>query len=205
VADHYAQRGWVAISPRYRIQKAGGDATVFDGVRDARSAVRYLRAHAAEFGIDPNQIVAGGRSAGGHLAAATALFDGIDEPGEDTSVSCVPNALALYSAVLDTSEKGYGQAVIGERWADLSPVLHVRPKLPPTIVLHGARDTIAPPDGAKSFAEQMEKAGNACELIMSPRGSHSYMMRTEPLFKEAMAQTSAFFAKHGIVDPTPQN
>lgn len=200
VAQHFAQRGWLGVSLQYRIARADRGTTVFDCVRDARSAVRYLRAHAAELGIDPNQIVVGGRSAGGHLAAATALLE-FDEPGEDMSISCAPNALALYSAVLDTSENGYGKDTIGDRWAELSPLPHVRAGLPPTLVLHGLRDTTAPVVGAKAFAEAMVKAGNKCELILNDRGGHSYMMRTEPLFLEAMRQTSDFLAKCGIADP----
>src|SRR6185436_5286776 len=65
VADHFARKGWLGVSMQYRLQRAERGTTVFDSVRDARSAVRYLRAHAAELGIDPNRIVVGGRSAGG--------------------------------------------------------------------------------------------------------------------------------------------
>jgi acetyl esterase len=203
VASHFAERGWVGVSMQYRVQRADRGTTVFDSVRDARSAVRYLRAHAGELGIDPAKIVAGGRSAGGHLAAATALFNGQDEPGEDTAVSCVPNAVICYSAVLDTSEQGYGHDTIGERWRELSPLLHVRSGLPPTLVLHGIRDTITPVAGAKAFAAAMVKAGNQCELILHERGNHSYMMRTQPLFDEAMQQTGDFLAKCGIAVAVP--
>ena len=59
-------------------------------------------------------------------------------------------------------------------------------------MLHGIRDTITPVAGAKAFAEAMAKAGNKCELILHERGNHSYMMRTEPLFDEAMQQTRDF-------------
>lgn len=201
VADHFARQGWLGVSLQYRIQRAERGTTVFDAVRDARSAMRYLRAHAAELGIDPHRIVAGGRSAGGHLAIGTALFDGVDEAGEDTSISCVPDAVICYSAVLDTSAQSYGHDTIGERWQDLSPLLHVRSSLPPTLVLHGIRDTIAPVAGAKAFAEAMTKAGSHCELILNERGSHSYMMRTEPLFVEAMGQTCEFLARAGIRSP----
>jgi acetyl esterase/lipase len=203
VAKHFADRGWLGVSLQYRIARKDRNNTVFDAVQDARSAMRYLRTHADELGIDPNRIVAGGRSAGGHLAAAAALFDGIDEPGEDTRISCVPNALALYSAVLDTSEQGYGNAVIGERWRELSPLLHVRAGLPPTLVLHGLRDTIAPTAGAQAFTDAMKKAGNRCELILNQRGSHSYMMRTEALFTEAMQQTEEFLRAAGIIPEEP--
>lgn len=202
VASHFAERGWVGISMQYRIAKPERGTTVFDAVRDARSAVRYLRAHAAELGINPAKIVVGGRSAGGHLAAATALFDGVDEPGEDTSVSCVPAAVICYSAVLDTSEQGYGRDTIGERWQELSPLHHVRPGLPPMLVMHGQRDTIAPTAGAQAFNEAMVKAGNRCELILNLKGSHSYMMRTQPLFDEAMRQTADFLTKCGLPVPT---
>jgi acetyl esterase/lipase len=201
VADHFAKQGWLGVSMQYRVQRADRGTTVFDAVRDARSAVRYLRAHSAELGIDPNRIVAGGRSAGGHLAIGAAIFDGMDEAGEDTNISCVPNAVLCYSAVLDTSENGYGRDTIGERWQELSPLLHVRSGLPPTLVLHGIRDTLTPVAGAKAFADAMTKAGNQCELILHKRGNHSYMMRTEPLFDEAMRQTRDFLARAGISVP----
>lgn len=201
VASHFAERGWLAVSMQYRVQRADRGTTVFDSVRDARSAMRYLRAHAAELGIDPQKIVAGGRSAGGHLAASAALFEGVDEPGEETAVSCIPNAVICYSAALDTSGEGYGRETIGERWQELSPLHHVRPGLPPTLVLHGIRDTITPVSGARAFAEAMVKAGNKCELILHERGNHSYMMRTQPLFEEAMAQTAKFLDGCGLRAP----
>ncbi|MDZ4851917.1 MAG: exo-alpha-sialidase, partial [Pirellulaceae bacterium] len=201
VASHFADQGWLGVSLQYRIQRAERGTTVFDCVRDGRSAIRFLRSHADELGIDPDQIVAGGRSAGGHIAAGMALFDGIDEAGEDSTISCVPNALALYSAVLDTSEQGYGKDTIGDRWAELSPLQHVLPGLPPTIILHGLRDTITPVAGAKAFAQELKKFENRYELILNERGNHSYMMRTEPLFKEAMRQTTDFLRTAGFAVP----
>src|SRR5439155_382516 len=125
--------------------------TVFDCVKDARSAVRYVRAHAGELGIDPQNIIVSGGSAGGHLAVATAIFSGVDEVGEDTSVSPVPNALVLLFPVIDTSKEGYGNAKIGERWKELSPAHNVRSGLPPTIIFHGTGDTTCPFKGAQMF------------------------------------------------------
>ena len=86
---------------------------------------------------------------------------------------------------------------------ELSPLHHVRLGLPPTLVLHGVRDTITPVAGAKAFADAMTKAGNHCELILNERGNHSYMMRTQPLFDEAMQQTTDFLAKCGIAVAVP--
>jgi len=198
VGDDFARRGWVVASMEYRFATADGATTVFDSVGDARSAMRYLRSHGAELGIDPQKILAGGRSAGGHLAVATALCDGVDDPHDDKNVSCVPNLLALYSPVIDTSAEGYGHELIGDRWRELSPRHLVRPGLPPTLVLHGTGDGTTPVVGAKAFHEAMQKAGNRCELVLHEKGGHSYMMRTETLFLDAMERTSRFAAAAGL-------
>ena len=202
LAEHFAARGWLCASLEYRLHAPEKGTTAFDGVSDARSAVRYLRTHARELGLDPQRIVAGGRSAGGHLAVMTSLGEKLDDPQDDRQVSCVPDALILYSPVIDTSAEGYGHALLGERWKELSPRNLVRPGVPPTLVLHGKRDTTTPLVGATAFADAMRAAGNTCELVVDERGSHSYMMRTAALFDEAMNRTEAFLKQAGIA-PTP--
>ena len=69
------------------------------------------------FGIDPNRIVVSGASAGGHVAAGTALFEEVNEGTDNLDISCRPDALVLFYPVIDTSEHGYGQKKIGDRWA----------------------------------------------------------------------------------------
>jgi acetyl esterase/lipase len=198
-ADHFARLGMVGVSLEYRLMSPRQAATVFDCVKDGRSAVRYLRAHASELGIDPQKIVASGGSAGGHIAAGTALFDGVDEEGEDTSVSCMPNALVLYYPVIDTSQNGYGQKKIGPRWQELSPVDNVKPGLPPTIVFHGTGDTVTPYDGAKRFHDQMQKSGNQCRLVTHPGGRHGYFIFDLTLYAQVMERTEVFLKENGIL------
>ncbi|MBU6178043.1 MAG: alpha/beta hydrolase [Verrucomicrobia bacterium] len=200
-ASDFAERhGMVGISVQYRLCQPG-KTTVFECVKDARSSVRYVRSHAAELGIDPGRIVVGGGSAGGHLAAATALFDGVDEESDDRSVSCRPDALVLLFPVIDTSPAGYGNAKIGERWRELSPVHHVRAGLPPTILFHGTGDTVTPFAGAKAFHEAMLAAGNRCDLDMNEGGRHGYLMFEEALYGETLTKSSKFLASLGFVDP----
>lgn len=191
-AAHFAKLGMVGISVEYRLLKSGSGNTVFDCVKDGRSAVRYVRKHAAKFGIDPQKIVVSGGSAGGHVAVGTALLDDVNEGGEDTSVSPMPNALILLFPVIDTSPEGYGQAKIGTRWKELSPVDHVKSGIPPTITFHGTGDTVTPFAGAKRFHEEMLKAGNRSELVVNDGGVHGYLMRTAPLYNECMEKSEAF-------------
>ncbi|MDF1813125.1 MAG: alpha/beta hydrolase [Verrucomicrobiales bacterium] len=192
------RHGMVGVAVQYRLHKRGGP-TVFDCVKDARSSVRYVRSYAKELGIDPDRIVVSGGSAGGHLAAATALFDEVNEDSDDLSVSCMPNALVLLFPVIDTSEKGYGQKKIGERWKELSPVDHVKPGLPPTITLHGTGDNVTPYAGAKLFHERMLAAGNRSVLVPNDGGAHGYLMRKEDLYNEAITKAGDFLLEIGLL------
>ena len=85
-ARYYASRGAVGVSINYRLIRAGGP-TAFDSFADCKSAVRYLRAHAAELGIDPARVAVLGDSAGGHLAGCLGTIRGFDDPRDDTAVS----------------------------------------------------------------------------------------------------------------------
>jgi len=199
-AAHFAKLGLVSIAIEYRLFDRGSGTTVFDCVKDSRSAMRYVRAHAAELGIDPQKIIANGGSAGGHLAAGTALFDGVDEAGENTSVSSSPNAMVLYFPVIDTSTEGYGAAKIGARWQELSPLHHVRPGVPPTIIFHGTGDTVTPFKGAQAFHDAMLKAGNRCELVPTEGAAHGYLMRDRARYEEAVQRTEAFLTTLGFVE-----
>jgi acetyl esterase len=198
-AAHYAKLGLVGISMSYRLHSAKTGVSVFDCVKDARSAVRYIRAHATELGIDPQKIIVSGGSAGGHLAASTALFDKVNEDSDDLTISATPTALVLLFPVIDTSKDGYGQAKIGERWQELSPAHNVRAGLPPTLIFHGTGDTVTPFAGAKTFHEAMLKAGNRCELDVNEGGAHGYLMRDRALFDDTMKKTDAFLKSLGLL------
>jgi acetyl esterase len=188
-------KGYVGISVEYRLANEKG-LTVFDCVKDGRAAIRYIRAHAAELGIDPARIAVCGGSAGAHVAAGAALFDGIDHEGENLAVSCRPDALILYFPVIDTSNKGYGNAKIGKDWETISPVDRVKPGAPPTLVFHGDADKTTPYAGSVRFTEEMAKAGNVCELVTQPGGGHGHLNADIKLFDAAMARTAEFLAAH---------
>ena len=97
--EYLSTRGMIAIAAYYRV-KSRHDVTVDTCVADAKSAMRWVRSHASRLGIDPDRIAAGGGSAGGHLAAASAILPGLDDPADDKSVSAKPNALIFFNPVV---------------------------------------------------------------------------------------------------------
>jgi acetyl esterase/lipase len=202
-ANFFARQGMLGVSLEYRLisRKAGAtNTTVFDCVRDGRSAVRYLRQHARAFGIDPARIVVAGGSAGAQVAAGTALFAKVNDATDDLKFSSTPNALVLFYPVIDTSAEGYGQKKIGDRWRELSPVHHVRAGVPPTLIFHGTADTVTPHAGAVRFQKNMRAAGNSCQLISYPGGLHGYLIFDLKLFDQAMHRTAKFLQQQKILE-----
>lgn len=174
----FAERGIVAISAEYSVNKKHG-TTPFDAVTDAKSAIRWVRQHAKELGVDPNKIVASGGSAGGHLALCTAMIDGYEEVGEDVSISSKPNAMILYNPVLDTTEKGYGLDKVGEKQkTDISPIHHIKQDIVPTLVFHGMADQTVPYENAARFNRLMNEAGNDCQLESYEGKGHGFFNGT---------------------------
>jgi len=198
IAKNFADLGMLGISLQYRLLSTKEATTVFDCVKDGRSAIRYLRANAKTLGIDADKIVVSGGSAGGHVAVATALFDQVNESSDDISISCLPDALVLLNPVIDTSEKGYGQEKFGDGWKELSPINQVKANLPPTIIFHSTNDQVVPFDGAKKFTERSQKLGNDCQLVTHEGGRHGYFIFDEKLYQTVIAKTEKFLKNKGF-------
>ncbi|ANH83085.1 hypothetical protein A8C56_20750 [Niabella ginsenosidivorans] len=172
---NYAAKGWIACSVEYRIY--GSQSTLpFAAVMDARSAIRWLREHANEFGIDTSRIVATGNSAGGHLVLATALATDWNEKSDHLQFSPVPNVLLVNSGVYDlTDEK---TAWIRKELKDknlvkgISPNNLVRKHQPPMLLIHSKADKNVPYESAEKFLSLMQSAGNPVILKSLDEGGH---------------------------------
>ncbi|BCM93761.1 acetylxylan esterase [Abditibacteriota bacterium] len=200
---YFASRGLVAIAPDYRV-KTRQQTTPFQSVADAKSAMRFVRQNAPAWGIDPNRMAAAGSSAGGHVAACTAIIPGLDEKSEDGAVSSAPNALVLYNPVIDTSPAGYGNERLGDRWQEISPLQHVRPGLPPTIVFHGTADKVVPYANAVAFETAMKAAGNRCELVTIRGEGHGFAYQIQKKSaNRAVRETDVFLASLGYLQGEP--
>jgi acetyl esterase/lipase len=174
-ARHFAQRGMVSILVDYRVFGRHG-TTPFEAIADAKSALRWVRAHATQLHVDPRRIVASGGSAGGHIALSTAVFNGFDETGEDWRISSKPNALVLFNPPVDTTQAGHGhlQERFGDRALEGSPLHHLGPGLPPTLILHGKADTIAPFADVTRFCAVVRAYGNHCQIVGYEGAKHGF-------------------------------
>jgi len=172
-ARYLASRGMVAIVADYRV-KSRQKTTPFECVKDGKSAVRWLRKNAARLGIDPQRLAAGGGSAGGHVAAATGTVPGLEEEGEDTSVSSRPNALVLFNPVFDNGPTGYGHSRVKARFREISPIHNLSGKTPPTIVFLGTKDKLIPVSTAQRYKKLMETSKRRCDLHLYKDQPHGF-------------------------------
>ena len=167
---YFALRGAVAASVQYRLRTKIIDV---DGcLADCKSAIRYLRRHATELGIDPKKIIVVGESAGGHLAAALGTIDAFNHPQEDLSYSAVPDILVLLNPITDLSTK-WGDS-LDEKAIPLSPLHHISKKTPPTLLIHGDSDQCVDLEHSRAFFRRMKELNRPSKLIALEGAGHAF-------------------------------
>jgi acetyl esterase len=176
----YASLGYITFSFRYRLSRNEDgsyphpDISPIESVKDARSAIRWLRANADSLNVDPDKIVVGGQSAGGQLALSTALLDTINEETDNLDISPNPNALLLFSSNVNTLEPWIDNLLgdrNGEIWS-ISPYHNLKKSMPPAIAFHGEEDDQVLPYIVRMFKVKMEELGNYYDLHWYPGRKH---------------------------------
>jgi acetyl esterase/lipase len=199
---YLASRGMVGIRVNYRVIPKGDKGPPVMCVADAKSAMRYVHAHASELGVDPERIAAGGGSAGGHLAAFTGLVDGLDDPLDDLKVPCKPKALVLFNPVFDNGPGQWGHEIVGKRFRQFSPAHHITKSAPPTIVFLGDNDKLIPVEVVKSFESKMKKVGSRCEVHIYPDVGHGFFNRPN-YYAQTTIEADKFLASLGWIKGEP--
>jgi acetyl esterase/lipase len=196
----------VAITAEYRIKNQHG-STPFESTKDAKSAMRWVRSHAGELGVDPKRIAAGGGSAGGHLAAATATIESLNEDGDDLEVSARPDALILFNPALDLNlpgmEKSWG-GEIAQKISAISPIEHVTGNLPPTLVFHGIADTTVPYSTADAFVKKARDLGAKKVVLVGYEGRQhgffNYGRGDGKDYQDTLEKTETFLRELGWIE-----
>lgn len=209
-SDYFRRRGIVAISAQYRT-KSSHKTPPRICVTDGKSAIRWAREHANELGVDPNRIIAGGGSAGGHVAACTGVLEDFEDENDDLKISSKPNAMILFNPVIDTTKKGYGAGKVqGDDKTVLSPVHHVEKGIPSTLIFHGTNDRTVPYENVVRFTRLMNEAGNKCKLISFEGLNHGFFnsswirrSNTDEAYAKTMHDSDVWLTELGMIDGSP--
>jgi acetyl esterase/lipase len=175
--------GYAVASLEYRFSS---DAIFPAQIEDAKAAIRWLRTHAAEHGIDPNRIGVWGFSAGGHLAAllGTSGESKAFDRGENLNVSSRVQAVCDFSGPIDLTkfketrdsglERLLGGPVSQRRplAAQASPLTYVSKAAPPFLIVHGERDELVPPAQGKLLEEALKRVGADVTFHVCPGAGH---------------------------------
>lgn len=179
------ENGFLVVSVNYRL---GDFQTKFPAmIEDVKCAVRFLRAHSAEYNIDPNHIAAIGVSAGGHLVALLGTADEsagwdvgenleqsskvqavIDMSGISDFTRNIPNGLntSIYYAFGELANKNTPENIA------VSPISYITPGDPPFLIIHGDRDGVVPVEQARILHDKLTETGVPSTLVIVEGGDH---------------------------------
>lgn len=200
-SEYFAGRGVVGIRVEYRTIAKGDKGPPLVCCGDAKSAMRYVRGHAAELGVDPTRIAAAGGSAGGHLAAFTAMVAGLDGPAEEAKISCKPDALILFNPVFNNGPGEWGHERVGERFREFSPAHNIRKTAPPTCVFLGDSDNLIGVPVLREFEAKMKAAGVRCDAHVYPGAGHGFFNK-DPHKSQTLAEADKFLVSLGWLKDT---
>ncbi len=208
-AKYLAGRGMVAISVEYRI-RSRHQTTQREAIMDAFSAMRWVKQHTQDLGIDPEKIAVAGGSAGGFLAAAVTTLSGLDESGEDTSVKTRANALILFNSAIDRGPGSRGfervKAAVGDDWKSISPIHNLYSGFPPTIHFLGKADKNIKVESAEKMKAAIEKVGSRCEVHLyegQEHGFFNYGRNNNRYYEITLIETDKFLTSLGWLTGQP--
>ena len=200
-SKYLASRGMVAICPWYRVKSRHG-TTPKESVKDGKSAIRWVRTHADTLGIDTKMLAAGGGSAGGCIAAATGTLKGLNEDGEDTSISSRPNAMVLFNPVFDNVPgRNYSHGRAKEYGKEFLPMHNLSKDTPPTVVFLGSEDHLTPVATAENYKQLMEKFGARCDLHIYEGQKHGFFNNAK--YYETLLEADKFLTSLGYMTGKP--
>lgn len=198
MAASFLRRGHTVIAVSHLSQP---DATIMEIVEDVHRAVRFVRHHAKEYGVDPLRLGVIGGSSGGHLGLMLATRGGPGSPASNDPVdreSSAVQAATVFYPVTDLINlgdstqnlhdggppKSFRQSfgphgtnlaawkVIGR---DMSPIFHITPALPPVFIIHGDADTLVPVDQSQRFQKRAAEVGRKVEVLVRPGKGHGWL------------------------------
>jgi acetyl esterase/lipase len=211
-----AERGYVALTVSYRLApKYQFPAAVYD----VKAAVRWMRANAEKYQIDPDRIGTTGGSAGGHLAQFLGVTSGVSKFEGDggnaeysSSVKCVVNFYGpsdftkSYDASVDAKDVlplflGGNLEQERHRHIESSPLYWVTPEAAPTLFVHGTKDAYVAHEQAEWIVDRMKAADVEATLMTIEDGDHGFRTSSPDVKEKIENARFEFFEKHLKIAP----
>lgn len=200
---YFARRGYVVASVRYRVSSEG----LFPApVQDVKAAIRFLKLHADEYGIDPERAVIGGHSAGAYLSVMAAATEGVEmfETKEWDGVSdavqgavCMSGGGCFLNDVENPAKREIDplELLIGGKYENHQEVLraatavnYLSDKTAPILMIHGEYDNVTPLEQAREFYHRMEQAGVEADFYEIPGAGHGTIELRQPEIHQIMLE-----------------
>jgi acetyl esterase/lipase len=204
----WLETGWNVVNVEYRLAKV---SLAPAAVEDCLCALRFVAAHARDYGIDPTRLVISGGSAGGHLSLTTGMIP--ESAGLERECPGVPlpkvAAIVNFYGITDVGDlldgpnmKTYAVAWMGsmpnrmEIARRVSPLTYVRADLPPILTIHGDADPTVPYNHAVRLHKALQEAGVPNQLLTIPGGKHGNFNPEERT--KIFVTIREFLNKHGL-------
>jgi len=193
-----ARYGFVCVASEYRLS---GESVWPAQIHDVKAALRWMRANANRYGIDPARIAVSGNSAGAHLALMLAGLSAGEMDGDGGNPGVASGVAAVVAIYPPTQLRvTHPQDPIGlllggkvEREVEdgASPLAYVRPGYPPTMLVHGNADEVVPVEASFAMYHALVTAGAACDLHVFHGEPHAF--DAQPAFGRQVADLIAQF------------
>ena len=206
-----AEQGYVAVTASYRLSPKYQFPAA---VHDVKAAVRWMRANADKYNIDPTRIGTTGGSAGGHLAQFLAVTSGVKEFEGDggnadysSGVKCVVNYFGpsdftkSYDASVDAAEVlplflGGNLQQQRRRHIEASPLYWVTPNASPTLCIHGTKDSYVAHEQAVWLIDRLQASAVEAKLMSIQGADHGFRGASDEVKAEIENARIKFFDKH---------
>lgn len=196
---YFASRGLVCATAEYQMLSAADAKKLPAGetrkrvcVTDAKSAIRWFKQKAPELGIDPQRIITGGGSAGGHISALATLNPGLNDPADPKDIDTSVVAYLWFNPAFALDDK---------KDPEIDVLRYLKKDLPPAIAFFGDQDTWKA-GWDIAHAKLKNLGSNSIDLQMAPGQAHSFFNK-DPWQTVTLIAADRFLMKHGLLTGEP--
>lgn len=199
-ANYFASRGLVVANINYRMHKKNGppppegESRKRICVTDAKSAIRWFKQHASEWGMDSDRLIIGGGSAGGHIAVLATL-NNFNDPSDPKDIDTHVVAYVLFNPAFVVEGDGTGHKD-PENDDQVNPLKFLRPGLAPFLFMFGSNDEWKP--ASELLIPRLRAEGAEVTLRIAENQKHGFF-NSQPWADVTLAEADRFLVNHGLL------